>query len=269
MTGATVGQLLQAAQQRIERLDAEVLTAHTLGQTRAWLFAHADAPVAPADAARLETFITRRAEGEPCALIRGCQDFWTLSLEVTPATLIPRADTELLVELALQIPGAGLRVLDAGTGSGAIAAAIVSERRDWQVFAADLSAPALDVASRNCASHVHLLQCSWLDPIATGSLDVVVSNPPYIEEGDPHLDGLAFEPRSALTAGADGLNAIRALIADARRVLRPGGALILEHGWSQGAAVRQLMSRADYGDVTTHHDLAGHERATMAQWPAR
>ena len=266
MSTATVGQLLQAASNRIDRLDAEILLGHILHQTRAWLFAHVNDKVEAQHAQDLENLVSRRAAGEPCALIRGNQDFWTLTLTVSTATLIPRADTELLVELALELPGDNLVVLDAGTGSGAIAAAVASERPGWQVFASDSSAAALAVAMHNCGPRVPMWQTNWLDPVASDALDIVISNPPYIEEGDPHLDALAFEPRTALTAGADGLDALRTLISEARRVLKSGGTLILEHGWQQGPAVRGLFQAAQYTDIATHHDLAGRERATMAHW---
>tara|TARA_A100001037_G_scaffold206173_1_gene184419 strand:+ start:77 stop:883 length:807 start_codon:yes stop_codon:yes gene_type:complete len=268
LADATVATLLSAATQRIDRLDAEILLANLLGTTRAWLFSHGEDPV-PADRAeRLRARVERRAAGEPTALILGVQDFWTLTLKVTGDTLIPRPDTELLVELALQAPQSGpLTVLDAGTGSGAIAAALSSERPDWRVLASDCSIAALRVAACNCGERVPLFCGSWLQCVAPRSVDMIVSNPPYIAEGDPHLDALQFEPITALTSGADGLAAIGELVEGSRETLRPGGWLLLEHGFDQGRQVKALCESAGYTDVTVHTDLAGHERATMAQWP--
>ena len=269
MPDATVADLLRTAAREIDRLDAELLLADVLGRQRAWLFAHdtetVPAPCADSFAAR----VGRRAAGEPCALIRGTQEFWTLSLEVSADTLVPRADTELLVELALQIPAAdsrALSVLDAGTGSGAIAAALAAERPRWHVFACDVSDDALRVAARNCP-RVPLFRADWLQSIAPSSFDLIVSNPPYIAEDDPHLKALQFEPAIALESGADGLDAIRHLVASSRQALRRGGWLLLEHGWTQAAAVAQLCAEAGFSDVSMHRDLAGHERATMARWP--
>lgn len=268
MADVTVATLLRTATERIDRLDAEILLANLLGTTRAWLFSHGEDAVPSDRAERLHARVDRRAAGEPTALIIGVQDFWTLTLEVTGDTLIPRPDTEILVELALQVPLPGaLTVLDAGTGSGALAAALASERPDWVVLASDSSIPALRVAARNCRGHVALFCGSWLQCVAPASVDMIVSNPPYIAEGDPHLEALQFEPVTALTSGPDGLDAIRQLVDTSRQALRPGGWLLLEHGFEQGPQVQALCQTAGYADVTVHTDLGGHERATMAQRP--
>jgi release factor glutamine methyltransferase len=211
--------------------------------------------------------------GEPVAYILGRQSFWTLELTVSPATLIPRPETELLVEVLLDLlPVQGaIRVADLGTGSGAIAAALATERASWEILATDRSAAALAVARANLdrlgLSHVRLLEAHWLDAIAAGSLDAIVSNPPYVAESDPHLGrgDLVFEPRQALSPGGDGLAAFRAITAEAPRCLRPGGYLCLEHGWEQGPAVRDILSQVGFESVRTRVDLAGRDRITLAQ----
>jgi len=252
------------------RADAEILLAHALGCDRAWLFAHAlDAPTAD-EARRFGMFVARRAAGEPIAYITGRRAFWTLDLEVGPGALIPRPETELLVELALErIPrDRPARVLDLGTGSGAIALAIASERPSADVVAVEASDAAFAIAARNVAAtglpNVRLLRGDWFAPVAGERFDVVVSNPPYIAADDPHLAAgdLRHEPGSALASGADGLDAIRAIVAAAPRFLDAGGWLLLEHGHDQGAAVRALLAEAGIGDSLTARDLAGRDRVS-------
>jgi len=254
-------------------LDAEILLAQVLGTSRAALAARPGRTLAPSQAEMLESLASRRVAGEPIAYITGRREFWSLELEVTPDVLVPRPETELVVELAL----AGLAqvsrpaVLDLGTGSGAIALALARERDDAAVTAVDTSAAALAIAGRNAerlgSANVRFLQGSWYEPVAGDRFDAIVSNPPYVAEDDPALEALAHEPRAALVAGRDGLAALAAVCEGARACLRPGGSLIVEHGASQGAAVRRLMSEAGLIEITTHRDLAFHERVTAGIAP--
>ncbi|GAP66110.1 (protein release factor)-glutamineN5-methyltransferase [Mizugakiibacter sediminis] len=215
--------------------------------------------------------LARRLAGEPVAYLVGRRGFWSLELEVTPATLIPRAETERLVELALaRLPAdAAARVADLGTGSGAIALAIARERPRARVVATDASAEALAVARRNAArlglGNVVFAQGDWCAALGEArDFDLIVSNPPYIAAGDPHLGegDLRFEPAAALASGADGLDAIRRIVRDARAHLRPGGGLLFEHGYRQGAAVRALLAAAGYREVFSARDLEGRERVS-------
>lgn len=255
------------------RAEAEILLAHALGRPRAWLYAHADE--AP-DATRLPAYaalLARRRAGEPVAQILGRREFWSLALSVTSDTLVPRPETELLVELALaripaQVP---VRVLDLGTGSGAIALAIASERPAAVVTAVEASARALDIAKKNAASlglgSVRMLRGDWFSPVADEWFDVIVSNPPYIADDDPHLaqGDLRFEPRSALASGHEGLDDIRRIVAHAPAHLVPGGCLLVEHGWQQGEAVRAIFAAAGFTDVETVRDLEDRDRVTRAR----
>ncbi|QNH22502.1 peptide chain release factor N(5)-glutamine methyltransferase [Xanthomonas sp. GW] len=268
--------LLRAACAQIDRADAEALLIHALQRDRAWLFAHARDPL-PADAAeRFGALLARRAQGEPVAYLTGRRGFWTLDLAVGPATLIPRADTERLVELALERldTAPGRRAADLGTGSGAIALALASERPQAQVLATDLSEAALTVAQANARTHglhnVRFAHGAWLAPLAGQRFDLIASNPPYIAAGDPHLaqGDLRYEPASALASGADGLDDIRVIVAGAAAHLQPGGWLLLEHGWEQGAAVRALLTDAGFDNVATYQDLEARDRVTLGRWPA-
>jgi release factor glutamine methyltransferase len=267
------GQLLQAAAARIERGDAELLLLHVLGRDRAWLFAHGREPLAAATVAAFEALLARRQAGEPVAYLTGRRGFWTLDLAVSPATLIPRAETETLVELALQRldDQPGRRAADLGTGSGAIALALASERQQAQLVATDVSAAALAVARANAARHhlgnVSFRQGSWLQPLAGERFELIVSNPPYIAVADPHLQqgDLRHEPASALASGGDGLDAIREIVAGAPAHLLPGGWLLLEHGWEQGAAVAELLHAHGYVEVATHQDLEQRDRVTLGR----
>lgn len=268
-----VDTLLAEAGRRIERRDAECLLAAALGKDRAWLFAHAADPAPAAAAEAFRGWVDRRAAGEPVAYLTGRRGFWTLDLEVGPATLVPRPETETLVALALaRLPAdAPGRVLDLGTGSGAIALAVAVERPRARVVATDASAQALEVARRNAAAHgvdnVEFRQGHWYAPLAGERFELVVSNPPYIAEGDPHLASaeLRHEPAEALGSGLDGLDAIREIVAGARAHLRAGGALLIEHGWEQGPAVRALLRGAGFDGVATHRDLENRERVTAGR----
>jgi len=254
-------------------LDAAILVAAATGLPRAALESDPDRPLAPGEAARLEALAARRAAGEPVAYLTGRREFWSLELEVTPDVLIPRPETELLVEWCLEAIAARRRpaVLDLGTGSGAIALAIARERPDAQVTAVDASAAALAVAARNAARHgldnLRFLEGDWFAPVADAEFDAIVSNPPYVAPDDPALAELAHEPRSALVAGDGGLAALAVICRDAPARLTPAGCLIVEHGAQQGAAVRALMVRAGLTGAATRPDLAGRERATHGSRP--
>ena len=255
------------------RPEAEQLLLHVIGRDRAWLFAHGDAPLSGADAAAFEALLARRIAGEPVAYLVGHRGFWTLDLQVSPATLIPRPETERLVELALaRLPAdTPLRIADLGTGTGAIALALASERPQARVVATDLSDDALSIArangSANDLTNVDFRAGSWWTPVAGERFHLIASNPPYIAEGDAHLaqGDLRFEPPAALSSGADGLDAIRTIVAGAPEHLLPGGWLLLEHGWDQGEAIRALMTAAGFVDVATETDLEQRDRVTLGR----
>ena len=257
------------------RHEAELLLLHVLQRSRGWLFAHPEARIDDAAVVAFNALVDRRAAGEPVAYLLGWKGFWTLDLEVGPATLIPRPETELLVELALaRLPtDRSLDVADLGTGSGAIALALASERPRARVTATDLSADALVVAHRNAQrnglGNVSMLQGAWFAPLAERVFDLVTSNPPYIAADDPHLaqGDLRFEPPGALASGADGLDDIRIITAQAPAHLRAGGWLLLEHGWDQGDAVRALLQAAGFTAVETARDLEARDRVSLGQWP--
>ncbi|NID17110.1 peptide chain release factor N(5)-glutamine methyltransferase [Luteibacter yeojuensis] len=254
-----------------DRLEAELLLAHALGVDRAWFFAHAEDRPDAAAVERFETLVARRVAGEPVAYILGRRDFWSLPLEVTPATLIPRPETELLVELALERLPRGGSVLDLGTGSGAIALALANERPDIEVVAVDASAAALAVARRNAErlglARVAMRESDWYASLDDRRFDVIVSNPPYVEAGDPHLrqGDLRYEPASALASGIDGLDDMRRIADGARRHLRKDGWLLVEHGWNQGDAVRALFRQSGLSHAFTAQDLEARDRVTGAQ----
>jgi release factor glutamine methyltransferase len=264
------------AASRLPRLEAEVLVAHALGQPRSWLTAHGRDPLAPGQVGACESLLARRRAGEPVAYLVGGREFFGLDLRVTPAVLIPRPETELLVELALaelarvareRTP----RVLDLATGSGAVAIAIAVHAPRAHVFASDLSPQALAIAVDNAARHrarVDFRQGDWFAPFAGESFALVVANPPYVAAGDPHLaeGDLVHEPRLALVAGDDGLEAIRVIVAQADAHLEDGALLLLEHGQAQAKAVRGLLSNAGFAEVATWCDLAGHERVSAGRW---
>jgi len=258
----------------LDPADAELLLAHALGRSRSWLYAHRDDPVDPADAERFRALVARRAAGEPVAYLTGRRGFWSFDLRVTPDTLIPRPETELLVELALaRIPpeAQAPRLADLGTGSGAIALALAHERPRARVVAVDLRPGALEVARANAAElglpNVEFRQGHWLAPLAGERFDLIASNPPYIAEGDPHLDDLRHEPAPALSSGHDGLDAIRTIAREAPAHLVTGGWLLLEHGWDQGDAVRGILVAAGFTEVMTDRDLEDRDRVTCGRWP--
>ncbi|HVI60317.1 MAG TPA: peptide chain release factor N(5)-glutamine methyltransferase [Luteimonas sp.] len=269
----TAAACLRLARGRIEPGEAALLLAHLLGRDRGWLYAHGDAAVPAEAAGRFEALVARRAAGEPVAYLVGRRGFWRFDLAVTPDTLVPRPETELLVELALaRIPAdAAARVADLGTGSGAIALAIAFERPRAAVVATDRSAAALEVARGNAEAlglgNVAFRAGDWLQPLAGERFDAIASNPPYIADGDAHLreGDLRFEPRGALASGADGLDAIRAIVRDAPAHLHPGGWLLFEHGWDQGDAARALLCDGGFAEVDTQRDLEGRDRVTLGR----
>jgi release factor glutamine methyltransferase len=256
--------------------ETDLLLAVALGRDRAWLRAHADARCTDAGTQRFRDWLRRRATGEPVAYLLGSREFWSLPLMVTPAVLIPRADTERLVELAVErLPrDTPLEIADLGTGSGAIALAIASERPDVRVTATDNSPAALDVARTNAdrlglAGQIDFRHGEWFAALPVAArFDMIVSNPPYIADGDPHLaeGDLRFEPVSALTSGADGLDAIRTIVAVAGNHLESGGWLLLEHGHDQGDAVRTLMRDAGFENIVIERDLAGNDRVALGRY---
>lgn len=266
--------LAQAQALGLERIDAQLLLLHILNRAdagRAWLLAHDTDTLAPSEQARFIALCQRRAAGEPVAYLRGMKEFYGLTLQVDARVLDPRPDTETLVDWALQLlaPLPAPRVLDLGTGSGAIALALQHQRPDAQVSAVDASADALAVAQANAARlglAVQFARGNWLRGVA-GQFDVIASNPPYIAAADPHLAALRHEPLQALASGADGLDDIRSIVAQAPSHLLPGGWLLLEHGWEQAEAVQALLRSAGFAEVQSRKDLAGIARCTGGQWP--
>lgn len=273
-----IARLLRWATSQLEavslspRIDAEILLATVLDTGRSHLRAWPEKIPDALEQREFEILVQRRASGTPVAYLTGEKEFWSLSLQVTPATLVPRPETEKLVEtaLALLTAEAPLRLADLGTGCGAIALALASERPHWQIIATDQDTAALRVARNNAArlslTHIDFRQGHWLEPLAgVEELDAIVSNPPYVTEDDPHLPALAGEPRQALVAGEDGLDDIRRIISQGYGHLRPQGWLLLEHGADQGAAVRALMESCDYRDVHTVRDDAGLDRLSAGR----
>lgn len=270
----TLGALLDEAARTLgDRAEAALLLAHLSGRSRTALLAFAEASANPALVSALRELVARRVRGEPIAYLTGQRGFWRLALAVSPAVLIPRPETELVVELALARidPLSAPTLLDLGTGSGAIALALALERPRAQVYASDASAPALALAQANAAllklDRVQWARGDWWTPWQGQRFDLVASNPPYIAAGDPHLTqgDLRFEPSAALIGGADGLAALRTIIAAAPVHLNRSGWLLLEHGHDQGAAVRDLLSAAGLVEVSTERDLAGHERVSLGR----
>jgi release factor glutamine methyltransferase len=257
----------------LDRLDAQVLLAHRLARPRAWLIAHDDHDITADQVQAYRDDVARRADGVPLAHLVGEREFHGLRLAVSPAVLVPRPDTEVLVDWALECL-AGLdrpRVLDLGTGSGAIAVSVAHARPDAIVTATDIDNATLDVARANARTHgvtLEILHGAWWQPAAGRHFELIVSNPPYIAANDPHLPALVHEPRHALTPGGDGLDALRVLAAGAPAHLVPGGQLLLEHGFDQGQAVRELLAAAGFEGIVTRLDLAGHERCSGGRRPA-
>jgi release factor glutamine methyltransferase len=270
MSPLNLGQALQDGAGRIGATDARVLLAHATGRNAAYLIAHPEIGMRLQQDAAYRELVERRAAGEPVAYLTGEREFYGRPFKVSPAVLIPRPETELLVDLALERIAAGTpaRILDVGTGSGCVAIAIASERSHCKIVALDQSYEALAVARRNAfelrVGNVAFLQSNWFEALRDEHFDVIVSNPPYVAAGDPHLASgdLRFEPKAALESGADGLDAIRHIAAESAKHLAPGGWLLVEHGHDQAAAVRGLFEAAGYGEVFSERDLADIERVT-------
>lgn len=278
---ATIADVVRQAASRLAGPDArretELLLEHVLDVDRAWLFAHANEPIEAQIKARLDELIERRKQGEPVAYILGRAGFWTLDLIVGPATLVPRPETELLVEVALEyLPADQDRcVADLGTGSGAIALALGRERPQARILATDASEAALTIArgnaERNAVANVEFRCGSWFEPVQGMRFHLIASNPPYVADDDPHLQqgDLRFEPDMALSCGPDGMDAIRQIIVGAGPYLHRDGWLILEHGLDQGAAVRELLQAAGFAQVQTRRDLEDRDRISLGLWSGR
>jgi release factor glutamine methyltransferase len=251
------------------RLDAELLLGKVLGISRSGLIARHHHPVSIDEQRVFGELLSRRAGGEPVAYLTGHREFWSLPLTVSPAVLIPRPETECLVERALELCARSARctVLDLGTGSGAIALAIASERRHWRVTAVDISPQALEVAAQNASAldiQIDWRLSDWFDAVPGERFDLIVANPPYVACSDPALVSLRSEPQQALVAGPTGLEALSAIIADAGRHLEPQGWLLLEHGATQGPQIAQLLDAAGYTSIRTYADFSGRPRITLA-----
>ena len=266
---ATIGACMRRARQRLPRLEADVLAAHALGVPRSHLYAFGERPVEATADARIADWVGRRAEGEPVAYIVGTREFWGLALEVTPACLIPRHDTETLVAAALERTGPDARVLDVGTGCGAVALAIASERADAKVVATDIDPRCVALCRRNAARLALAIDVHAADLFdgVEGEFDLIASNPPYVGSDDPHLQrgDLRFEPSSALDGGDGGLDVMERLVARAPAHLADGGWLCVEHGCEQGRAVRDLFAMSGFEAIERHLDLARRPRVTVGR----
>lgn len=254
------------------RLDVELLLCHCLAKPRSYLRAWPQLQLDAIQARQFNQLLERRIMGEPMAYILGEREFWSLPLKVGPATLIPRPETELLVETALELgPSHICRVLDLGTGTGAIALALACERPLWQIVATDASPEALGLARLNCQQlglTLELIESNWFNGL-TGQFDLILSNPPYIDATDPHLmqGDVRFEPRSALVAEDNGLQDLFTIIQQAPDFLVPGGWLLLEHGWQQGEAVVATLTKRGFSDAHCRKDLSGQPRISLGRWP--
>jgi release factor glutamine methyltransferase len=270
-TGTTIGSLLRES--GLPRFEAELLLCSILGCERVRLIAHAEEAIDLSRTRSARDRFARRRAGEPVSYITGWREFYGLALRVTPDVLIPRPETERLVELVLErLPlGSLARVLELGTGSGAIAIALASERPGLGIAATDVSEAALTLARRNARAHgveIEFVLSDWFDALGPEPFDMIVSNPPYVAAGDAHLErgDLRFEPRLALVGGADGLACIREIAARARNRLRPGGSLLVEHGYDQGDRCVELLRALGYAEVADFHDLAGCARVCAGAW---
>ena len=275
---STVSEALDWATEQLSesddaRLDSQVLLAYALNVSRTWLFTWPDKALDGATLTAFNALIEERKSGTPIAYITGYRDFWSLRLKVTPDTLIPRADTELLVETALTLKNVEkpCDVIDLGTGTGAIALSLANECPSWRITATDINPKTLAVAKENATTlelAVSFKESAWFDAI-NDRYDLVISNPPYIESDDPHLQqgDLRFEPAGALASGQDGLDDIRRLVQQALKHLKKDGYLLLEHGYQQAEAVRCLMAKAGYIDIETHQDIEDRDRVTLGKIP--
>lgn len=282
MAELTVEQWLKQSLMRLSesgsdspRADAELLAQHVLQCSRTWLRTWGDRALSQPQQSQLQALLERRLNGEPVAYLIGEQGFWSLNLKVSPATLIPRPDTETLVEWALALPlSEQARVLDLGTGTGAIALALAAEREQWQVSGVDLMPEAVTLARENATlnqlERVHFGRSNWFEAVEMSSgFDLIVSNPPYIDPDDVHLEqgDVRFEPRSALVADHQGMADLEQIVDHSRAFLRPEGWLLLEHGYQQADAVRHCLEHAGFTHVDTHNDLGGNPRISGGCWP--
>ncbi|MBC3229955.1 peptide chain release factor N(5)-glutamine methyltransferase [Serratia fonticola] len=265
---------LRLTQSDSAKRDAEILLGFVTGRARTYLLAFGETPLTAEQTEQLTVLLARRERGEPVAYLVGEREFWSLPLSVSPATLIPRPDTECLVELALErLPAAPCAILDLGTGTGAIALALASERPDCQLTGIDLQPEAVALAQHNAQklaiNNARFLQGSWFTPVAGQKFALIASNPPYIDEADPHLGqgDVRFEPCSALVAAEQGLADLAVIVQQAADYLEPQGWLLLEHGWQQGENVRALLNAAGFIAVATHRDYGGNDRVTLGQKP--
>lgn len=265
--------IARLSQSESPRRDAEILLGHVTGKARTFIFAFGETTLTAEQAAELETLLSRRARGEPVAHLVGQREFWSLPLFVSPATLIPRPDTECLVEQTLaRLPDKPCRLLDLGTGTGAIALALASERPDCHVTAVDFMPDAVALAARNvehlAIENVTVQRSHWFSALSGQQFDFIVSNPPYIDAADPHLaqGDVRFEPKTALVAADGGLADLAHIIREGRRFLTSGGFVLLEHGWTQGEAVREIFREAGYRNIATCRDYGDNERLTLGQY---
>ena len=272
----TVGELLVSAQSKLRPisdsplLDSQILMAAVTNRDRAWLIAHREHQLDKDITDRFEILLERRLIGEPMAYIRGSQEFWQHTFVVGPEVLIPRPETELLVEILLgHLEPHQQQILDLGTGSGAIGISLAAERNAWFVRGIDINEAAIDLARRNSEglNNIELRVGNWCDGISTNSIDAIVSNPPYVRENDPHLRDLSFEPIEALTSGIDGLSAVRSIISDAYRCLKPSGLLLIEHGYDQQKEVLNLFQRSGFLKIERFNDLNNTPRAVLGYRP--
>jgi len=276
----TIQQALQRAKKILSvvtdspALEAEILLAYALNKPRGYLYAWPEITLSPEQSKEFATYLQRRYQKEPVAYITGRREFWSLDLSVTPDTLIPRPETELLIESVLEMYGdtTRLKMADLGTGSGAIGLALAHERPSWQIFATDISESALQTARNNAQQlaleNIYFFQCNWCTALPCGGFDAIISNPPYIGEleWEVYADGLKYEPRDALVSGLDGLDSIRTISHSAKHWLKPAGYVLVEHGFLQGAAVRKIFAASGYSQIHSVRDLSGQERVTIGQY---
>ena len=282
MVNLTVAQALVWATQILQntsdspKLDAEVLLLHVLDKPKSYLFTWPEAELTEVQLSTFKKLIAERETGHPVAHLVGVREFWSLELEVNNSTLIPRPDTETLVEKALNLDlPTNAKMLDLGTGTGAIALSLASEQPDWQVTAVDYSEQAVSLAKRNqqklALNNVTVLQSDWFSSVSNQQFDLIVSNPPYIDELDEHLNqgDVRFEPKSALVAPDNGMADIKLIIEQARQYLAPNGHLLIEHGYQQALLLQEFFAQMAYSNILTIKDMAGCDRVTMAQWQGK
>lgn len=275
----TIRDALRVATEKLQesespRREAEILLGHLLQQSREYLYTHQEAELSADQLDQYDGIVNRRQQGEPIAYITGKREFWDLEMQITPAVLVPRPETELLVETALELfaEDSPRNVADLGTGSGAIAIAVAKSRPQWRVTAVDTSAQALAVAKANAERHhtenISFRQSSWCDGLEPASMDLVIANPPYVAPADPHLQAgdLRYEPIAALQADEGGYADLFTIASSARASLKPGGWLLLEHGFDQHQRLSEKLQSLGYTSVTGSRDLAGHWRMMQAQW---